>query len=88
MKTLKRLLAVLCILGGVALSVYAAWSLIELPDLALGKFSSEARDTATGILFLLLGGVIALAGLGNLDLSSDKPLQSSVSDCGSSPPEA
>ena len=87
MKILKQLIAALCIIGGLAIVAYAIAGLIELPSLALGKFSTEARDTSSGIVFLLIGGALALAGLWNIEFSTNRPTERPGS-ASKAPPEA
>ena len=86
MNTLKQLLAALCIFAGLALAGYALVSLIELPSFVLGKFSSDARDTSTGILFFLIGAALAVTGLSNLELGASRQPPQSVSG-NNTPPE-
>ncbi len=87
MRAVKQLLAILCIVGGAAIVFYALGILLDLPALVFGKHSAEGRDTNSVLLPFLIGGVLALTGLGNL-VSASKAPHTSVSASDKSRPEA
>ena len=81
MKVLEWLIAVLSILGGLALTVYGLCGLIKLPLEPFGwDRSTEGMDTNAGFVLLILGAAIALYGVGKLAVFGIKPRQTSDSD--------
>ena len=58
----KKLTALVCILGGLALTAYGFAALLGLDEFAFGKFSAAARDTSSAILFVLIGIALTLFG--------------------------
>jgi hypothetical protein len=59
---LRRLIKLIAITGGLALAFYGGALLLGLSEVTIGKFSTDARDTNTALLLMLIGVVLTLYG--------------------------
>ena len=72
MASRTNVLRILLMLGGIVIAVWASVVLLALDHVALGKFSTAARDTNGAILFLLIGIAVFVHGLGMSSDTADK----------------
>ena len=59
---IKRLIAIFCVIAGLALCLFGLAAIFGLDSLAFGKFSAAGRDTNSALLLLLVGIALVLFG--------------------------
>lgn len=70
-KLMRRLVAVACVLGGGALTIYSGVGLLNLDLLAIGRMAPDGRDTRTVIVLILVGLTATLYGMASFMTEED-----------------